>query len=131
MAKEQPARISYFFGKGYVDLWNTIKEAWALNLATVVDQRDRMKKNFSEFGWDKEKIIYGFKGAISLVTMLAIFIFGSIITAFTTAFHVGILVFSSPAFIWGSVFCGWWTGFISLPTRYAMPVRTQTVRLPS
>ena len=93
MAKEQPARISYFFGKGYVDLWNTIKEAWALNLATVVDQRDRMKKNFSEFGWDKEKIIYGFKGAISLVTMLAIFIFGSIITAFTTAFHVGILVF--------------------------------------
>lgn len=93
MAKEQPARISYFFGKGYVDLWNTIKEAWALNLATVVDQRDRMKKNFKEFSWDKEGIIYGFKGAISLVTMLAIFIFGSIITACTTLFHVGILVF--------------------------------------
>lgn len=32
MVKEQPAKVSYFFGKGYTDLGNTIKEAWTLNI---------------------------------------------------------------------------------------------------
>ena len=40
MAKEQPAKISYFFGKGYVDLWNTIRDAWILNI-------DSAKRQFS------------------------------------------------------------------------------------
>lgn len=93
MAKEQPAHVSYFFGKGYLDLGKTIAEAWALNRETAADQGKRMKRNYQEFGWKKENILYGFKAAVSLVTMLAIYIFGTIITACTTVLHVGILVF--------------------------------------
>ena len=35
MAKPQPAKVSYFFGKGYTDLWNTIKESWSRNIHTI------------------------------------------------------------------------------------------------
>lgn len=32
MKDPQPAKVSYFFGKGYTDLINTIKESWSKNL---------------------------------------------------------------------------------------------------
>ncbi|MCC8130382.1 MAG: hypothetical protein LIO72_01325 [Ruminococcus sp.] len=34
----QPAKVSYFFGKGYVDLGNTIKEPWTRNLHSAAEQ---------------------------------------------------------------------------------------------
>lgn len=81
MSKVQPAKVSYFFGKGYVDLWNTIKEAWARNLMSAKDQL--------EISRDKGMFTMG--GAMNLVAALSIFGFGSLITAFTTAIHIGIL----------------------------------------
>ena len=83
MAKEQPAKISYFFGKGYVDLWNTIRDAWILNI-------DSAKRQFS---LSAEKGFFSIGGGMNLVAAMAIFVFGSMITAFTTAVHVGVLLF--------------------------------------
>ena len=37
MVKDQPAKMSYFFGKGYRDLWNTIKEASLSNIGSATD----------------------------------------------------------------------------------------------
>ncbi len=82
MAKEQPAKISYFFGKGYVDLGNTIKEAWIRNW-------DSAKLQFAISG---EKGYFSMGGAINLVAAISIFAFGSVITAFTTLLHIGILL---------------------------------------
>lgn len=79
--KEQPAKISYFFGKGYTDLGNTIKEAWLRNF-------DSAKTQFSISG---EKGYFSMGGAINLVAAISIFVFGSLITAFTTVLHIGIL----------------------------------------
>ena len=82
MAKEQPAKVSYFFGKGYTDLGNTIKEAWALNI-------DSAKNQFAIAG---EKGYFSMGGAINLVAAISIFVFGSMITAFTTAVHIAVLL---------------------------------------
>lgn len=81
MVKEQPAKTSYFFSKGYTDLWNTIKEAWAMNLESA-------KRQLALSG---EKGYFTFGGGMNLVAAISIFVFGSMITAFTTAVHVGIL----------------------------------------
>lgn len=82
MVKEQPAKVSYFFGKGYTDLFNTIKEAWILNI-------DSAKNQFAIAG---EKGYFTMGGAINLVAAISIFVFGSIITAFTTAAHIAVLL---------------------------------------
>lgn len=81
MAKEQPAKVSYFFGKGYVDLGNTIKEAWALNF-------DSARRQLALAG---EKGYLSFGGGMNLIAAVSIFVFGSIITALTSAVHIGIL----------------------------------------
>lgn len=82
MVKEQPAKVSYFFGKGYTDLFNTIKEAWILNI-------DSAKNQFAIAG---EKGYFTMGGAINLVAAISIFVFGSIITAFTTTAHIAVLL---------------------------------------
>lgn len=82
MVKEQPAKVSYFFGKGYTDLANTIKEAWALNLVSA-------KKQLALAG---EKGYFSMGGGMNLVAGISIFVFGSIITAVTTVVHVSVLL---------------------------------------
>ena len=80
---DQPAKISYFFGQGYRDLVNTIKEAWRLNLRTAKEKFNSSQQN-------------GFftpTGGIHLVTAICVFIFGTIITAIATFIHIGVLVF--------------------------------------
>lgn len=74
----QPAKKSYFFGKGYTDLGNTIKEAWALNIQSAKDQMAMAG-------------ITSMIEAIHLVAAICIFVFGSIITAITSALHILIL----------------------------------------
>lgn len=84
MAKKvdiQPARISYVFDKGYQDLSNTIKEAWARNLQDGKTQFEIAKVNG----------ITSMGGAVHAIAALCIFVFGSMITAVTTALHVFIL----------------------------------------
>jgi hypothetical protein len=83
MMKEQPAKVSYFFDKGYRDLLNTIKEAWARNL---VSAKGRLKLA-------KEKGFASVPGAMNLMAAISIFVFGSLITSATTVAHIGVLVF--------------------------------------
>ena len=77
----QPAKVSYFFGKGYRDLGNTIKDAWAMNLAAAKNEWDIASVN-GFISWD---------GGIHLVAAICIFVFGSIVTLFTSALHIAVL----------------------------------------
>lgn len=84
MSKIQPAKISYFFSKGYTDLANTIKGAFARNLETVSSFKD-------DFG------VYGFpsvRGFISIGAMICVLVFGSLLTAAASAVHVAVLAFA-------------------------------------
>ena len=79
---KQPAKLSYFFGKGYLDLWNTIKESWIRNFATAKDK----------LALAREHGFFSFGGGMNLVSAISIFTFGSVISAFTTFWHVVILL---------------------------------------
>ena len=79
----QPAKKSYFFGKGYRDVGNTIKGAW--------------KRNFDSISGFKEKIedakLIGGKKAVFLIilnvlAMLSVLVFGSIITAVVSLLNI-------------------------------------------
>ena len=81
--RKQPAKLSYFFGKGYLDLWNTIRESWARNF-----QSARIKlANARDNGF------FSFGGGMNLVAAISILTFGSIISAFTTFYHIIVLLF--------------------------------------
>ncbi|KAB5605340.1 TRAFAC clade GTPase domain-containing protein [Bifidobacterium jacchi] len=80
--QEQPARLSYFFGKGYADLWNTIKGAWAENMNSV-----RMQSAYiTQYGLSSPQ------GLLHLVALICIVVFGTVITAVTSVIHIGVLV---------------------------------------
>lgn len=89
MAQPQPAKVSYFFGKGYSDLWNTIKESWSRNIHSAGDQ----------FSLACEKGCFTMGGGMNLIAAISIFTFGSLITAFTTFAHIAVL-FAFFAFIY-------------------------------
>ena len=83
----QPAKKSYFFGKGYRDVGNTIKGAW--------------KRNFDSISGFKAKIedakLIGAKKAVFLIilnvlAMLSVLVFGSIITAVVSLLNIAILL---------------------------------------
>lgn len=82
MANTQPAKVSYFFGKGYADLGNTIKESWSRNLHSAGEQ----------FTIAREKGCFTIGGGMNLIAAISIFTFGSVITAFTTFAHIAILL---------------------------------------
>ena len=87
MSRIQPAKISYFFSKGYTDLSNTIKGAFSRNLETV--------------GMFKETIalngITSAKGVVSMGAMICVLIFGTILTAAASVIHVAVLAFAFAA----------------------------------
>ena len=81
--RKQPARLSYFFSKGYRDLWNTIKESWARNFYTAKEK----------LAIARDRGIFSFGGGLNLVATIAIFTYGSFVSAITTFFHIAILLF--------------------------------------
>lgn len=81
MAVEQPGKVSYFFGKGYIDLLNTIKGAWSKNFTSAGEQ----------FKAAQERGFFSFFGGMRLVAAICIFVFGSIITLFASTIHITIL----------------------------------------
>lgn len=88
MAKTpQPAQKSYFFDKGYKDLGNTIKGAWSRNT-------DSIKKYAGNFGdwYDKPLAVKIFLGIVNILAMIAVIVFGSIITAVITVINVLVLI---------------------------------------
>ena len=74
----QPAKISYFFGKGYIDLWNTIKDAWTTNW-----------ESSKEF-WGKFRTagIFSFHGIFWLACTLSVVIFGTIFFLGASGIHI-------------------------------------------
>ena len=83
MAKRQPqpARASYFFGKGYRDLGGTIAGAWSRNINSA-------KRHLQAA---RDARVLSFRGALHLVAALCVFFYGTIITVFTSVIHFGIL----------------------------------------
>ena len=83
----QPAKKSYFFDKGYKDLGNTIKGAWARN-------SDSIKKYASNLGdlGDHGVAVKLFLGLVNILAMIAVVICGSVITAVITFINIVILV---------------------------------------
>lgn len=95
MKKVQPAKISYFFNKGYVDLKNTILDAWGKNKESMSKQRLAISSSDRIAG----KLVH-------IVALLCIVVFGSIITAMTTLLHVMflsvffVIVYIMFSFVW-------------------------------
>ena len=64
-AVPQPAKKSYFFGKGYRDVGNTIKGAWRRNFASLGKFKNKVKGKTSykeEGGWAIDKDTAGHGG---------------------------------------------------------------------
>lgn len=92
MAKQlQPARKSYFFGKGYRDLWNTIKAAFQSNFQSAREIREKW--------WDGES---KFMMLITFSACACIYIFGTAFTLAVSLIHVLVL---------GLFFVGVYIGF--------------------
>lgn len=85
----EPAQKSYFFGKGYTDLGNTIKGAWQRNFASIGKYKDKIGE--SRANGDSGAVVV-IKFVCNVFAMLAILICGSIITAIVSFFHIVILL---------------------------------------
>lgn len=88
MAKApQPARKSYFFGKGYRDLGNTIKGAWSGNFASIRKYKAGLQ-NLHSRNW-AGKIFFAI---VNVLAMLAVLVCGSAITAAMTLANILVLL---------------------------------------
>ncbi|HIW34006.1 MAG TPA: hypothetical protein IAA29_14585 [Candidatus Paenibacillus intestinavium] len=86
-AVPQPARKSYFFGKGYRDLRNTIQGAWNRNTNSI----NQYKANISK-AKEKDMFIKVFLFFLNVLAMLAVYICGFMITFFISTINVVILL---------------------------------------
>ena len=81
---KQPAKKSYFFGQGYIDMFAAIKKLWILNAQTAQGYNDR----YNDYGLMKIKGVFWFVCAISVV------VFGTIFFAiFSIAFLIVLISF--------------------------------------
>ncbi len=77
--KAQPAIKSYFFEKGYTDLWNTINSSWKYNLASAKSYFEKTNNN----NWFY-KILFFMAG-------LSVVIFGTAFFLCISVLHIAIL----------------------------------------
>lgn len=75
MDKIQPAKKSYFFGKGYKDLADTVKGAWKRNMDFVEDCKDKISACKTE---SLPKQI--FVTMLNCIAIVSVLLFGSLIT---------------------------------------------------
>lgn len=101
----QPARKSYYFEKGYTDLFNTIKGAWTNNKTSATHYWSELKNVNSNpvcSGWEKL-----FKSVLYIFATLAVVIVGTIVTILISIIHIFILVcimaiiYIAYSIIWG------------------------------
>ncbi|MCK9631961.1 MAG: hypothetical protein M0R30_09990 [Methanoregula sp.] len=101
----QPARKSYYFEKGYTDLFNTIKGAWTNNKTSATHYWSELKNvnsNPNCSGWEKL-----FKSVLYIFATLAVVIVGTIVTILISIIHilvlicVMILIYIGFSIIWG------------------------------
>lgn len=88
-AEAQPAKKSYFFGKGYIDVFNTIKGAWKRNYNSILGYRNKIKSAKTQ-GNSLPKYLFTF--IVNNLAILSVLIFGSVITLFVSALNIGILL---------------------------------------
>lgn len=90
----QPAKKSYFFGKGYSDVANTIKGAWRRNF----DSLGKFKNNIENAKYSGGGG-FAFQLILNVLAMIAVVIFGSIITAVVSVINI-VIVFIVMAVIY-------------------------------
>jgi len=83
----QPAKKSYFFSKGYTDLWNTIKGAWSYNFASI----GNYAFNLTCLG-DRNLVGKIFHGLLNVLAIIAVVVFGSVITAAVSLVNIIVLL---------------------------------------
>lgn len=82
----QPAKKSYFFGKGYLDVANTIKGAWQRNFDSLGKFKDNIENvRYSGGGG------FAFQLILNILAMIAVVIFGSIITAVVSVINIAVV----------------------------------------
>jgi len=85
----QPAQKSYFFGKGYTDLLNTIKGAWERNFATIAKYKTNIAESRAN---DENRALRIFKFIVNVVAMIAVMVFGSFVTAAVSLINIIVLL---------------------------------------
>ncbi|MDD3140702.1 MAG: hypothetical protein PHX08_17270 [Lachnospiraceae bacterium] len=85
----QPAKKSYFFGKGYVDLGNTIKGAWQRNFDSIKKYKDHIADSHN---MGDGKVAFIFKLILNVLAMISVLVFGSIITLVISAINIVVLL---------------------------------------
>lgn len=99
----QPAKKSYFFGKGYVDLGNTIKGAWQRNFNSIEKYKTHIADSHN---MGDGKAAFVFKLILNVLAMISVLVFGSLITLVISAGNIVILlvfmaiVYMGFSFIW-------------------------------
>jgi GTPase SAR1 family protein len=101
----QPARKSYYFEKGYADLFNTIKGAWANNKQSAIHYWSELmnKYNDSNIG-GLNKLFYVVMYGIAAISVVII---GTIVTLLISFLHIIILlcfmisIYIAYSIIWG------------------------------
>jgi len=81
----QPAIRSYFLGKGFQDVKDTIADAHRRNLDDAVDAKDTAQQLWSEGFFDKIKAIFFFAVAFFIVT------FGSLFFLVLSIWHIALV----------------------------------------
>ncbi|MBE6530035.1 MAG: hypothetical protein E7680_05500 [Ruminococcaceae bacterium] len=84
---KEPAKISYFFGESYSDLWHTIRTSWKKNIAKIKEAAIQLKKS-----WSKRNIYRSICLTFLKVAILAsISVFGTLFTAIFSLIHIVLL----------------------------------------
>lgn len=98
----QPAKKSYFFEKGYTDVGNTIKGAWSRNSDSIKKYSENLQN------LEDQSLVYKtFIAIVNVIAIIAVVLFGSIITAIITAINIAVLlafmvtVYIGFSVIWG------------------------------
>ena len=83
----QPAKKSYFFGKGYIDVLNTIKGAWQRNFESLKIYKDKIAD--ARYSGGKSFI---FALILNILAMVSVIVFGSIITAIVSVLNIAVVL---------------------------------------
>ena len=87
---QQPAVKSYFFGKGYKDLYNTIKEAWQRNFKSISECLTNIRYRDSAKNFITKNLF--FSTVWNIFSLIAILFFGTGITIIISLINIIILL---------------------------------------
>lgn len=83
----QPAKKSYFFGKGYLDVLNTIKGAWLRNFDSIIKYKDKIAEaRYNGTG------AFLFQLILNILAIVSVVVFGSIITALVSLLNIAVVL---------------------------------------